>query len=680
MSESFPQIGQVFEQRYELLEIIGSGGIGTVFKARQIEADRIIALKVLHPAFAEDEEFKLRFAREAQVLALLRHVNIVSVYHLGISTRGLPYIAMELVDGVTLRKLMNDNGKGVEVQRCIKIIVQCCQALEFAHQSKIVHRDVKPENILLVSEPEPDSVKIIDFGLVHFEDPSISQSLTATGLLVGSVGYMSPEQCSGDKIDQRSDIYALTVCLYEMLSGRKPYDADTPVGVMYKHIHDPIPQYNSEEGKSLNWVIEKGMAKDPYHRFGSMLELAEALLAAGDTLSAGESPRINRVKQILPVCIILLLACMTVFCAKQILLHEPTQIDKRLQDAKSLIPLHANSSSRKTPEEELAQRISYLLASTEHKRKEYISSAEAALRLAARLPPSKRSAYYDCWMVLAGRYGNAKDYRKVIACLRPLSEMSLDAETPVGLTMQEVLNAKVIVAYAYFEIGETKQAHRLAREVAEWRWGIISGDTSYNASNILLKLGDLNAVKTLIENQVDIPPLIAICRICREMQKLDLASKSLAKAREMMETHNRLSHAYGEYYDDSGFKLEAALLLGAQGKQIESRRQVAFLLRDSKKNYGTNLEPLPFFAALCDEGMYDDAISLGLSMWKKNNDVRRRTIAFLVQRKRFSEAHALLTAEDESSDPKTGEPVPAVVRLNKMEQRKDDYTKGLDIW
>ena len=217
---SFPQVGETFNRRYELEAVLGTGGIGTVFKARQLDCDRKLALKILHPDVAGDEEFKKRFLREAKVLARLSHPGIVTVYHIAVSGRGLAYIAMELLRGKSLRACLNETDR-FPPRRALKIAQKLAEALDYVHSNAIVHRDLKPENVMVTNEPEADTVKIIDFGLAHAKDTT-EQKLTKTGLLIGSVLYMSPEQCRGEKADMRSDIYALGVILYEMLSGHRP--------------------------------------------------------------------------------------------------------------------------------------------------------------------------------------------------------------------------------------------------------------------------------------------------------------------------------------------------------------------------------------------------------------------------------------------------------------------------
>lgn len=290
MKLKLPEIGDSFEKRYELLELLGSGGAGTVFKARQIETGRLIALKVLHPHRLIDDDVKQRFLREAQALSKLCHVNIVTVYHLQLSKGALPYLAMELIDGVSLRKQLAA-GK-MPVHRVLKIAEQLCSALCCMHEFEIIHRDLKPENIMLLPKPEPDTVKIIDFGLVKV-DANSEQKLTETGLLIGSVNYMSPEQCEGKKADVRSDIYALAVCMYEMLSGEPPFTAENSIGVMYKHINLQAPELRFKTGELVHPAIQKfigkGLEKDPALRFQTAAEMSEALSKLGEHL-AGDVP------------------------------------------------------------------------------------------------------------------------------------------------------------------------------------------------------------------------------------------------------------------------------------------------------------------------------------------------------------------------------------------------------
>jgi serine/threonine protein kinase len=279
----FPKPGEIFDGRYQLLDVLGSGGLGTVFRALQIDCGRQIALKILYSPLSDQDESRERFLREARALGRLNHIGIVTVYHIAVSETGFAYIAMELLRGTTLRSLLNE--ERLASLRALKITRQVADTLSYVHENGIVHRDIKPENIILAAEPEPDTAKLVDFGLVRLEQ---EQKLTSTGMLIGSVNYMSPEQCQGKVADSKSDVYSLTVCLYEMLSGSKPFQADTPIGLLYKHQHEKVPEIDAQQvdrfHQRINEVISKGMAKSPDERYQNMAEFSEALSTLSSTL------------------------------------------------------------------------------------------------------------------------------------------------------------------------------------------------------------------------------------------------------------------------------------------------------------------------------------------------------------------------------------------------------------
>ena len=286
--------GQVFEGKYELLERLGSGGVGTVFKARQLDYNRIVAIKILHEHVSEDVEFKARFLREAQTLSKLSHPNIVSVYHLGQTDAGELFIVMEFIEGRPLNLLLSEKEK-LPANEAIAITRDLARGLAQVHEQNIVHRDLKPGNIVITNTPQPNTPKIIDFGLARVK-ASGGQKLTSTGLLIGTPDYMSPEQCTGMPVDAASDIYSLTLCLYEMLCGHRPFEADAAVGMMYKHLNEaPPPLKASELDKfhpSINDVIQVGLAKKPEKRFKSMTEFAatlDELHGVIDSMKAGSS-------------------------------------------------------------------------------------------------------------------------------------------------------------------------------------------------------------------------------------------------------------------------------------------------------------------------------------------------------------------------------------------------------
>ncbi|MBX9689209.1 MAG: serine/threonine protein kinase [Candidatus Obscuribacterales bacterium] len=270
--------GDIFDEKYELLEELGRGGIGVVFKAKQLDYERIVALKILKEDAIIDEELIARFLREAKTLSRLSLANIVTVYHLGSSKEGIPYLSMEYLPGESLRKLINQGS--LSVPQSLKICRDLARALAELHARSIVHRDIKPENIIVQNIPEKDTVKLLDFGFVRLIG-NADQSLTRTGELIGTVAYMSPEQCLAKPASFATDIYSLTVCLFEMLSGTKPFDADNPVGLMYKHLNQPVPALPENLSVSfrnrMNEFIKKGMAKEAEQRFSGMQEFADEL-------------------------------------------------------------------------------------------------------------------------------------------------------------------------------------------------------------------------------------------------------------------------------------------------------------------------------------------------------------------------------------------------------------------
>ncbi len=274
----------VFDEKYEILGQLGEGGLGTVYRAKQIDFGRIVALKVLHNQFAVDDDFKTRFLREAKVLNQLKHPNIVQIFHLGVAATGQPYLAMELVEGKNCRKLLNEQDR-LPTLIALKIVHDAALALSYVHENGIVHRDLKPENILVLNEPEPNTVKLIDFGLVRLLDSNEkNQKLTQTGDLLGTAAYMSPEQCKGQKADSRADIYSLGACLFELLTGEKCYTADSDVGLLYKHATEAPPAVKASMvetfSPSLDKLISKAMQKEPEMRFQTMKEMADAIESA----------------------------------------------------------------------------------------------------------------------------------------------------------------------------------------------------------------------------------------------------------------------------------------------------------------------------------------------------------------------------------------------------------------
>lgn len=260
--------GKMLGNRYEIIEKIGNGGMATVYKAKCHVLNRYVAVKVLRDEFTTDEEFIKRFAAEAQSAASLTHPNIVSIYDVG-HEDNLYYIVMELIKGKTLKQIINEDGK-LPWKWSLNIVSQIASALETAHRNKIIHRDIKPHNIIIT---EDGIAKVTDFGIAKVVSNS---TITAFGATIGSVHYFSPEHAKGGYTDEKSDIYSLGVVMYEMLTGQVPFDADTAVSVALKHMQeDPIEpmELNPDIPRAVNDIIMKAMQKDTGLRYQSATEM-----------------------------------------------------------------------------------------------------------------------------------------------------------------------------------------------------------------------------------------------------------------------------------------------------------------------------------------------------------------------------------------------------------------------
>src|SRR5215467_4600172 len=284
---------------YEIQAPLGAGGMGEVYRATQSSLGRQVAIKVLASASASDPERLRRFEQEARSASALNHPNIISIYDVG-RENGTSYIAMEFVDGRTLRELMNAGPLGIK--KSLQIAAQVADGLAKAHSAGIVHRDLKPENVMVSRD---GFVKILDFGLAklmpgYLDSLSHSDSQTLTvaahgthpGSVMGTAGYMSPEQARGDELDYRTDIFSFGSMLYEMVTGKPPFKAASSAQTLAAIIEDdppPIGEANPKTPAPLRWVIERCMAKDPDDRYSSTRDLARDLKSIGQHLSDATS-------------------------------------------------------------------------------------------------------------------------------------------------------------------------------------------------------------------------------------------------------------------------------------------------------------------------------------------------------------------------------------------------------
>lgn len=276
--------------KYRLVEKLGQGGMAQVYKAYQPDLDRYVAIKILHPHLTGDEDFAARFRREARAVAALEHAHIVRIYDFD-SDRDLAFLVMEYLEGTSLKARLHDLRRRDEQMALAEvghIVEAVADALAHAHRQGLVHRDVKPSNVLVASDGRP---VLTDFGIARIVDETV---ITESGGTLGTPAYMSPEQGKGESGDARSDIYALGVLLYQLCTGRVPFDADTPYAVILKHITAPLPSPRSlrpDLPEAVERVILKAMAKNPDDRYQTAGELGQAIRAAIESPQAAPHRR-----------------------------------------------------------------------------------------------------------------------------------------------------------------------------------------------------------------------------------------------------------------------------------------------------------------------------------------------------------------------------------------------------
>jgi eukaryotic-like serine/threonine-protein kinase len=281
---------QVLADKYEILDVLGTGGMGVVYKARHLLMKRIVAIKMLHESLTANEVMRKRFEQEAQAISALNHPNILTVYDFGVTEDNKPYLVVEFLEGTSLEEVLNEEG-ALESARVEHIFEQATSGLAQAHEKGIIHRDLKPGNIMLITVgDQKDFVKIVDFGIAKLVQESTEQNigLTATGEVFGSPLYMSPEQCRGRKLDPRSDIYSLGCVMYHSLCGKRPFNAQDLPECLYKQVHETPPKFSEVAPElaipeGLEKVVNKAMAKEPKDRFDNMTDFKQAI----DAVEAG---------------------------------------------------------------------------------------------------------------------------------------------------------------------------------------------------------------------------------------------------------------------------------------------------------------------------------------------------------------------------------------------------------
>ena len=267
-----PRVGLILDSKYKLLESLGQGGMGSIFRAQRLHIGDEVAVKLLHHDLVREKQALERFRREARAAAMIRHPNVVSIHDFndGTSEATEPYIVMELVKGVSLGDLLRREGR-MTPPRAVRLMHDICAGVGVAHRQGLLHRDLKPDNVIVVPplhEGDEETAKVVDFGLAKVRDVAASTALTHTGAVIGTLYYMSPEQCSGEELDARADVYSLGAMFYEMLTGGPPFRSNNLAGLIAKHLNEPPAPFPTSLGilPALESVCLRALAKDRNQR------------------------------------------------------------------------------------------------------------------------------------------------------------------------------------------------------------------------------------------------------------------------------------------------------------------------------------------------------------------------------------------------------------------------------
>ncbi|HEX7843628.1 MAG TPA: protein kinase, partial [Kofleriaceae bacterium] len=290
-----PFVGSVIDGRYEILTRIGEGGMGVVYKARQTPLDRVIAVKMLNAQMAGDPTWVQRFYNEAKACSRLQHPNTIRMFDFGQTKDGRLFMTMEFLDGMSLREALS---KGpLAPHRVVKVLIQCCASLAEAHSIGIIHRDIKPDNVFLLNMAgSPDFVKLLDFSVAKLLEGD--RMKTQAGVVFGTPQYMSPEQGRGLPLDARSDLYALGILAFEMLTGNVPFNDENPMTVIQMHLHAGIPPLPASIPPSVQQIVRRALEKEPNRRYqsaGEMMQYCQQVFAevtqGGMSIGAGGMPK-----------------------------------------------------------------------------------------------------------------------------------------------------------------------------------------------------------------------------------------------------------------------------------------------------------------------------------------------------------------------------------------------------
>lgn len=294
--------GTTLAERYVIEEVLGDGGMSRVYVGRHLKIDRRVAIKVLAPEVAAEEKTIVRFLREARAASRIAHENVVAVSDFGEMDDGLPFMVMEFLEGELLSKTVLGEAP-MQWSRVQPILLQLLAALDAAHSHGVVHRDMKPANCFRLDRMgSQDFIKVFDFGIAKLRDDFTAVTLTRKGAVVGTPDYMAPEQCRGKSVDARTDLYAIGVIAFEMLTGRLPFVGRRPTDIMHAHVYDEAPRMrdlnsNLDAPPGVEAIVRRGMAKSMDDRFASASEFAQAIIDDGAGLPSGRGGLLRGLKR-----------------------------------------------------------------------------------------------------------------------------------------------------------------------------------------------------------------------------------------------------------------------------------------------------------------------------------------------------------------------------------------------
>lgn len=518
------QIGQLVDGKYQIQALLGSGAFGSVYKAYHEELNRPVAIKVLTVRGELSADTRSRFSREARLLSAVSHPNVIGVYSFGLLENAIPYIAMEYLDGKTLANRLTDE-EPLPPNVLIEIFMQVCSGLAAAHAAGIIHRDLKPENIFLAHSDGSGPgfrVKILDFGLSRqFADGlTTSQRLTQTGALLGSVQYMSPEASSGQAVDRRSDIYSLACILYQCVAGHVPYDAETPLGILYKQQNEPLPSIDHNRlalaPAGCDLLIAKAMQKDPGNRFQSSEEMMEALNA----LKARDLPLLSMLCDVegiasKPRSLLPLFAAATAFflvagTLASVFYSSSHRSDSIQSDANGLaLDAKRNGKIRAGDLLTLNSRLNQAHSDLFNlENQAAVAELRAIEQEAAALQSRLRikSKLVDCLMVRAKCYRDLGELKKSLSLCEQALKECMNAPAKMN---SEATGIRTMMAELSMQRGDHVSAERLAREnLAAIAKIVESYDTEGSASEptssaVVAQVGLSAAISQAIIAQVE---------------------------------------------------------------------------------------------------------------------------------------------------------------------------------